>query len=289
MAMTWSISGPHTLSAVKTIQLDEGFGFAYDITLDAASGGLLIDASQLIAAPVSIDGSADNSDLSFGVGTSGGTLTGGIGDDTFFFQGVPNPNMHVIGGDGLDVVSFYTVAGAPLALTLDAAHLSGIADFEFHNGDFSVVISGDLFTGYAQAIFDAVSSANSPRASSLSFDGSAEKDHALEGFGSVGDDRFVCGSRFDMIRGNAGNDLLNCGGGSDAMPGGPGNDVYIVDNILDAVKEFSNEGRGTVKTFLATYVLVDNVENLILSAKAILPAPAIRRPMSSSVRPATTL
>jgi Ca2+-binding RTX toxin-like protein len=64
------------------------------------------------------------------------------------------------------------------------------------------------------------------------------------------------------LRGRAGNDRLDGGAGVDVMIGGLGNDTYIVDEALDHVDEFLNQGIDAVNTTLNSYTLGANLENL---------------------------
>jgi len=66
----------------------------------------------------------------------------------------------------------------------------------------------------------------------------------------------------NQIYGNDGNNLIDGGAGKDAMFGGSGNDVYIVDNLLDEVKEGgSGYGRDEVRTSVFLANGFANVEN----------------------------
>lgn len=90
-----------------------------------------------------------------------------------------------------------------------------------------------------------------------------------------GDDSVLGGAGADSIYGDAGDDTLDGGDGADTligglgvdlMRGGEGDDVYVVDSALDTLVELPNGGRDFVRTDLATYVLSDNIENLIATS-----------------------
>lgn len=68
----------------------------------------------------------------------------------------------------------------------------------------------------------------------------------------------------NAISGSSGNDTLDGGLGADTLIGGEGNDKYVVDNAGDIVSEADGEGIDTVDSYLASYTLKDNVENLVL-------------------------
>ncbi|MFA5180547.1 MAG: calcium-binding protein, partial [Syntrophales bacterium] len=82
--------------------------------------------------------------------------------------------------------------------------------------------------------------------------------------GEGGNDYLSASDKDDTLYGGEGNDTLIGGGGADAMAGGTGNDTYYVDNAGDTVTEATEEGTDTVRSSV-TYVLGDNVENLILT------------------------
>ena len=73
----------------------------------------------------------------------------------------------------------------------------------------------------------------------------------------------------EALSGSAGNDLIVGGGLGHAMSGGLGDDNYTVSAAGDSVVELSGEGVDTLtlKT-LKGFVLPDNVENMVLAAKA---------------------
>jgi Ca2+-binding RTX toxin-like protein len=80
--------------------------------------------------------------------------------------------------------------------------------------------------------------------------------------GDAGNDTLNGGDGSDTLIGGDGNDILN---GGAAMYGGPGDDVYMVDNVSDLVSENANAGVDTVYTTVASYVLGNNLENLIFT------------------------
>jgi Ca2+-binding RTX toxin-like protein len=74
---------------------------------------------------------------------------------------------------------------------------------------------------------------------------------------------FVGTSGSDVIAGYAGNDIIDDGGGGpDELIGGVGDDVYFVRSVGDSVVEHADEGTDTVRTTLAAYTLLNNVENI---------------------------
>jgi serralysin len=83
------------------------------------------------------------------------------------------------------------------------------------------------------------------------------------GTGNALANAIVGGAGSDILDGGAGDDFLSGGGGTDTLIGGVGNDFYDVDNVGDVVVEQAGQGIDTVRTFLNSYTLGSNVENLI--------------------------
>lgn len=72
----------------------------------------------------------------------------------------------------------------------------------------------------------------------------------------------------DQLIGLGGNDYLDGGLGADILLGGTGNDSYTVDNPLDLIVEFADEGTADRASSWLDYVLPSNVEQLTLSGFA---------------------
>lgn len=89
--------------------------------------------------------------------------------------------------------------------------------------------------------------------------------------GGTENDRLFGGNETDQLFGGAGNDILDGGLGGDRMSGGTGNDDYIVDNIYDAVLEFSGQGLDTVFSSIS-YSAPGPVENITLTGGASINA-----------------
>jgi serralysin len=82
-------------------------------------------------------------------------------------------------------------------------------------------------------------------------------------FGNDGNDTLRGQGGDDVLEGGLGDDTLDGGAGADTMRGGSGDDTYVVGATLDVVAELGNEGIDTVRTSLSSYVLGDDVENLV--------------------------
>ncbi len=96
--------------------------------------------------------------------------------------------------------------------------------------------------------------------------------------GGSGNDRIIGNSAANLLRGGAGNDSLvgNSGNdtlmgdrGADRMWGGRGNDTYTIDSSGDAIVERQGEGIDRVLSTM-NYVLPDDVENLVLTGRAVV-------------------
>lgn len=81
--------------------------------------------------------------------------------------------------------------------------------------------------------------------------------------GGDGSDVIVGSKVTNYLYGGIGNDNIDGAAGSDYLYGGIGNDTYRVDNVSDAVYEYSNEGTDTVQSSVS-YTLSEYVENLTL-------------------------
>ncbi len=69
----------------------------------------------------------------------------------------------------------------------------------------------------------------------------------------------------NTLYGFGGDDVFEGRGGNDTLHGGAGDDIYDIVTAADTVVELADEGIDTVSTRADSYVLGDNVENLILS------------------------
>jgi Ca2+-binding RTX toxin-like protein len=72
----------------------------------------------------------------------------------------------------------------------------------------------------------------------------------------------------DQLYGSLGNDHLAGGAGADQLYGGPGNDYYTVEDAFDTILEHAGNGIDTVNSFIASYALGANLENLVLYSGA---------------------
>jgi uncharacterized repeat protein (TIGR01451 family) len=192
-------------------------------------------------------------DQLFGGLTGGGTLDGGSGNDTMTpsFGGVPPP-VTVIGGDGIDTVS-YAAAFGNVSISLDDVANDGTGADNVHS-DVENVIGGtgnDTIVGSAaDNAFDGGSGADtfhggggtdtvdySSRTGPVTgtIDGIADDGELFEGdniepdvenvLGGSGSDQIVGSSAANSLSGGPGDDVLDGGLGADALIGGPGEDT----------------------------------------------------------------
>ncbi len=94
--------------------------------------------------------------------------------------------------------------------------------------------------------------------------------------GGAGNDTLYAGGGNDTLKGGAGNDALDGQRGNDQMEGGLGNDNYYVNRGdgagtaittgEDRVVELAASGTDTVHSYVYTYTLDANVENLVLES-----------------------
>src|ERR1700754_1222130 len=83
-------------------------------------------------------------------------------------------------------------------------------------------------------------------------------------YGTQDDDDLLGTSFDDVIIAGAGKDSLNGGAGKDSLYGGLGDDNYSIYDTVDKVIEYAGEGTDTVFSWVTSYTLTDNVENLQL-------------------------
>lgn len=189
--------------------------------------------------------------------TSGGTLSGGAGNDHIIGSGQADVlrgdagDDYLGGGDGNDLLD----GGAG-----DDFMQGGLGDDIYV---IDSVLDGVSDSGGVDTIRSAVSA-------DLSF---AQEIENLELTGSADID--AVGSHLaNRLRGNSGANRLDGGAGHDDMAGGAGDDTYVVETYYDVVTENANEGKDTVEVqdsyfesdfhFSTSYTLGANLENLKL-------------------------
>lgn len=81
-------------------------------------------------------------------------------------------------------------------------------------------------------------------------------------YGGSANDMLYGGALNDSLRGDDGDDVLDGGTGVDDLQGGLGNDRYYVDTVFDLIGESGGGGIDEVRTYLQSYTLGANIENL---------------------------
>ncbi|MBI3436598.1 MAG: M10 family metallopeptidase C-terminal domain-containing protein [Proteobacteria bacterium] len=174
-------------------------------------------------------------------------LIGGLGDDRI--EG-GNGNDYLIGLDGNDTL-------------IDGAGINTLQG-GIGNDIYAVQSNADTVFEFANEGRDQIQTFLSyyvlpPNVEDLIFVGAGSH----TGIGTSADNWLIGGSGNDYLIGLAGNDVLIDGAGLNTLQGGAGNDIYAVQSVNDTVFEFANEGIDEVQTFLASYALRLNVENLV--------------------------
>jgi Ca2+-binding RTX toxin-like protein/ribosomal 50S subunit-recycling heat shock protein len=233
------------------------------------------------AANNTLDGDAGNDILDGGAGVD--TLQGGLGDDTYVVDTttdviVENANegtdtvqssvSYALGSnlENLTLTGATAINGTGNALnntiTGNAANNvldggAGVDTLQGGLGDDTYVVdtTTDVIVENANEGTDTVQSSVSYALGSnlenLTLTGAT----AINGTGNALN---------NTITGNAANNVLDGGAGVDTLQGGLGDDTYTVDDVSDVVTENLNEGTDTVQSYLNSYTLAANVENLQL-------------------------
>jgi serralysin len=176
-------------------------------------------------------------------GTGNDTLTGNQGDNHLWGGG---GNDSLVGGAGAD-----TLEGGAGTNTM----LGGLGDDTYIICSAGDVVREDAGAGFDRVIAT-VSQVLAANVEELVLAGS----DAINGTGNALTNR---------LTGNAAANRLDGGGGADTLAGGGGDDTYIVGATGVLVVEAVNAGTDVVQASVS-YVLTDNVENLILTGTGAL-------------------
>ncbi|MBX5133608.1 rhizobiocin [Rhizobium lentis] len=238
-----------------------------------------------------LNGDSGNDTLDGGAGID--KMSGGVGNDVYI---VDNASDAVIenANEGTDTIR--TTLSYTLSTNVENLIYSGTAVFIGHGNAAANVITGGagsdwldgeagadtLIGGAGDDTYDvdslgdvmveatdggtdkiwtdlaAYSLADIANVENLSFLGSGN----FTGTGNSLDNIITSGLGDDTLSGGAGNDTLDGGWGADTLIGGTGNDIYVAYYAGDTIIENADEGTDTVQTYLASYTLSANVENL---------------------------
>ena len=245
-----NIEGISLQSASITRWGQAGLG-SYDYLLamnDANVGAgqqLRVNAQSLLAGEdFTFDGSAETNGRFLVYGGHGNdTLTGGVGNDIFFFEAgrFESSADRVIGGAGNDaVVISGSTAASPSLLTLYIApgSFTGVESLSF-NGRFAsdtaarpsyeiYFADGNIAAGAALI----VNGSSLTATQYLHFNGSGETQGRFTMYGGAGQ---------DVLVGGANNDTFYAGGGADSTTGGAGADTFQVRAALDSTVAASDQ------------------------------------------------
>lgn len=161
-------------------------------------------------------------------GTGADSMSGGTGNDIYIVDDV-NDSVIENSGEGTDTVRT-SLAAYALTANVENLRFTGVGGFTGTGNDLNNDIQGGGGIDSLQ--------------------------------GQDGHDTLNGGGGDDELFGGIGHDTLNGGSGVDYLEGNDGNDAYVVDNVGDVVVEASGEGVDIIYTFLSTYTLAAEVENL---------------------------
>ena len=218
-----------------TSSADTMYGLAGNDTLNGAGGNDLIDGGE---GNDSLNGSTGDDTLIGGSGLGNDTLNGGSGNDSM--EGGSGNDIYYVDSLGDGVLEGFDEGTDRVYSSLTAYTLADNVE--------NLNLQTAAVTGSGNDLDNSIAGNNS----SNSLDG-GEGNDSLSGSG--GDDTLI---------GGAGNDSLNGGSGSDSMVGGSGNDTYYIDSETDDIVESADAGMDRVYSSLTSYVMEENVENLIL-------------------------
>jgi Ca2+-binding RTX toxin-like protein len=234
------------------------YDYALTLSEAVAQAGvqLRINAQSLQAGEdLTFDGSAETDGGRFLVYGGFGTdrLTGGAGNDIFFFEGGRfGAGDRVDGGGGADAV---VISGAS-PVTIEAGAFTQIEALSF-SGRFAS--DSAARPSYDVALHDGniapggtliVNASSLEPDQTLSFDGSAVSDGRLRIFGGAGG---------DTLKGGANDDAIQGGGLGDALQGGGGEDRFVYSGLGDS--------SGTARDVIADFEIgVDKIDLVAVDA-----------------------
>lgn len=197
-----------------------------------------------------IDGNAGNDTLFGGAGND--TLFGGTGNDSLD-GGADNDVMY--GGDGDDTYTVNSLTDVVIEAVdggIDTVRSSVVSFTLGDNIENLVVTSSSGSTGTGNLLDNRLT-------------GGIGSDVLL---GLGGADTLIGGSGNDTLFGGSGNDSLDGGAGDDVLSGEDGDDTYTVNSVGDVIIEDIDGGRDTIRSSAVSFVLSENIENLVLTSSS---------------------
>ena len=212
-------------------------------------GNINMDLNDVEAVVVRALGGADT----ITVGNTAGTDISEVSIDLA-------PTIGGVGGDGQ--IDSVIVNGTNANDTIQIAGVG--ADYTISGASaFVSVLSSeaqDQLTVNGLGGNDSISAASLSATVNLTLDGGAGNDTII---GNSSANTLIGGDGNDYLIGQGGDDTLIDGSGLNTLQGGSGDDLYAVQLQNDTVFEFAAEGTDEVQTFLASFTLPQNVENLV--------------------------
>ncbi|WP_293934135.1 calcium-binding protein [Iodobacter sp.] len=188
-----------------------------------------------------LDGGDGNDDLVGGGGND--ILYGGDGDDYLeggtgadYMVGGAGKDAYVVDNEGDVIVELDDGIASSLSAATDASPSAKVISIDKVTSSISYTLGANL--------------------DNLTLTGAA-----TNGTGNALDNRLFGNDLANTLDGGAGNDLLNGGAGADILIGGSGDDSYVVDNVLDIVRENADDGVDVVYSSVS-YALVNEIEQL---------------------------
>ncbi len=244
---------------------------------------LTVELENLVLTGPGVLNAVGNAGANFITGNGGGgTLSGGLGDDTYVLRALGNI-VNELPGEGYDTVqSSVTIA---LSANVEDLVLTGTANVHGTGNELANRITGNAgmntLSGGAGA--DVMSGGQGDDKYGVDNVGDTVIEAAGEGLDVVqASVTFTLGTNVENLTltgtaaingtgnglnnqliGNNANNILDGAGGADAQYGGQGNDTYVVDNIADLASESAGQGTDTVRAWIS-WTLSNNLENLTL-------------------------
>lgn len=299
---TAQATGSSGVDTLRNFENLTGSDFDDTLTGDANNnillGGAGADTIYGGAGADRLDGGAGNDTLIGGTGSD--ALYGSLGNDTYVFgrgDGADTIYENDATAGNQDVVSFgadiqnkqlwFSRSGNNLVVDLigtsDRITISNwYLGAQYRVETLQTASGAILAAEKVEALVQAMAGVTKPSSGQLVLN--AAQEAALSGVlvsswqggsgpasrtqeGTEGDDTLSGDDGDDTLIGHGGNDTLNGGAGRNTLIGGAGNDVYIVSNANDVIVELANKGIDRVQASVS-FVLPDNVENLLLSGTA---------------------
>jgi Ca2+-binding RTX toxin-like protein len=207
-------------------------------------------------------GEAGNDSLNGGAGAD--TLNGGAGNDTYFVDDAADVVIEAA-GKGKDTVRSSVTFKFNDSVEIETVILDSAGAIGSIGNNFANVIT---MTGSGTSTING-NDGNDTLTGGGGFDTliGGNGNDILNGGG--GTDLLQGGANNDKLTGGDGDDDLDGGAGKDTMAGGKGEDRYTVSDVGDVVVEAANQGFDEVGSFLISYTLTANVEDLSLSGSAL--------------------